>query len=205
LEHGRHFTGLPTPVAIGVDADSSLHIGSTQAWVLPPVGADAKFLEFTGQGLASLEKALVEKQSQLASMSARLIDNSSKGSENADIVRLRYSSEAATLSGIVDVCSALLNWVYAITAIMLRENPDEVEIKLSTDFVSGRLSTKEIAELTESYISGGISAETLVFNLRRGQVYSLDHDDTKEIEDLKENKKAQLKEKTDVKVQNQKS
>jgi hypothetical protein len=199
LEHGRHFTGLPTPVVIGVDSDSTLHIGSTSAWVIPMVGGDAKYLEFTGQGLQSLEKALVEKQSQLASMSARLIDNSSKGSESADIVRLRYSSEAATLAGTVNTVSALLDWVYKTIAKLKGESEESVSIQLSTDFVSGRLSTKEIADLTQAYIEGGISTETLIYNLRRGQVYSINQKDSDEIEAIKTLAK-EKKEKQDVKV-----
>lgn len=55
LEHGRHFTALPTPYVTGIDGDSELKIGSGSAWILPDSSSKAGYLEFTGQGLQALE------------------------------------------------------------------------------------------------------------------------------------------------------
>jgi hypothetical protein len=63
LEHGAHFTGLPTPIITGhnLGEDETFSIGSTTAWVLPNEYTDVKYLEFTGQGLGALESRLVSK------------------------------------------------------------------------------------------------------------------------------------------------
>lgn len=170
LEHGRHFTGLPTPVAIGVDASTTLKVGSMTAWIIPEANGDAKYLEFTGEGLKSLEKALSEKQGQLASLSARLIDNSSRGSESPETVKLRYASENANLVSISRAIEAFMNVIYKSIALMEGMDASEVSIELQRDFVSKALSSKEIKEYVEAYLTGGISKETLVYNLRRGGV-----------------------------------
>lgn len=181
LEHGRHFTGLPTPVVIGVATDTKLKIGSMTAWVLPDKDADAKFLEFTGVGLQSLEKALSEKESQLASLSARLLDSGKNGSEAADAVRLRYMSETASLSSILRATEAFLNLMFKCIAIMEDLNQSEVSIILDKEILSTRLTSNDILKLTESFLQGGMTAETYVFNLRRGDAIAADRSDEEEI------------------------
>ena len=169
LEHGRHFTGLPTPIITGANTDTKLYIGSNQFIVLPDKNANAKYLEFTGQGLASLEKALTEKQSMMASLSARLLDNSSKGSEATDAVKLRYLSETASLTTLVKTINVVLNMLYNIIAESLREDPNSVNITLDTDFLGTQLNHSDMSTLINGYISGAIDLDTLVYNMRLGQ------------------------------------
>lgn len=190
LEHGRHFTALPTPVVSGATSQNELTIGGTSAWILPDPHAKAVFLEFTGQGLQSLEKALVEKQGQLASMSARLLDNSKRGSEAADTVRLRYASETANLAMIARATEALMSKVYATVAIMKDLDPKQIRIQLNKEFLDSRISAKEVVDFVDSYLNGGITEETLVFNLRRGDILDVTRDDDDEIVALRTMKKA---------------
>ena len=186
LEHGRHFTGLPTPVAIGVDASSTLKVGSMTAWIIPNASGDAKYLEFTGEGLKSLEKALSEKQSQLASLSARLIDSSTRGSESPDTIKMRYASENANLVAISRAVEAFLNTVYN-TIVFMESITGKVEIVLNKDFLDKTLTSKEVKEFIESYFEGGISKETLIFNLRKGGVLSPNRSDEDEMASIKSN------------------
>jgi len=186
LEHGRHFTGLPTPVVIGVDESTVLKIGSLTAWIIPNANGDAKYLEFTGEGLASLEKALSEKQSQLASLSARLIDSSTRGSESPETVKLRYASENANLVSVSRSVEAFMNMVYKTIAIMESLDETEVRIDLNKEFLSKTLSSGEVKELIDSYFAGGISKDTLIFNLRRGGVLDPLRSDAAESAAIKE-------------------
>lgn len=169
LEHGRHFTGLPTPVVIGADSSTALYIGSTKFLIIPDKGGDAKYLEFTGQGLQSLEKAMTEKQSLLASMSARLLDNSSRGSEAADAVKLRYMSETASLTTVVDAMSTTLNGVYKLIAQIIGEDHESFKLILDTEFMETTISGPDMTSLFNAYYQGLISKETLVYNLRKGR------------------------------------
>lgn len=180
LEHGRHFTALPTPYVTGVAAGSELNIGSTTAWVLPDPQSKAGYLEFTGQGLQSLEKALQEKQSQLASLSARIMDNSKRGSESSDVVRLRYASETASLVSVVRATEALLSMAYREVAMMKGLDPSQVVIDLNKEFLDTRLTPTQVVDLVDSYLSGGMTTETLIYNLRRGDIIPVSADDKEE-------------------------
>lgn len=168
LEHGRHFTGLPTPYIVGAESQKKMHIGSTQAWIIPDPSAKVGYLEFTGSGLASLEKALAEKQSQLASLSARLIDNSSRGSEAAETVKLRYMSETASLRSIVRSAEAFLNLVYNAIAQMEGLGQASVSITLFKDFLASKMSAAELKAWTEAYLKGAVTKEMLIHALRTG-------------------------------------
>jgi hypothetical protein len=190
LEHGRHFTGLPTAVVSGVDASTVLKIGSMTAWVLPDKDAKATFLEFTGQGLKSLENAMKEKENQLASLSARMLGNSSNGSEAADTVRLRYMSETASLSSVARAVEAGLNLAYKMIASMESLDPKDVSIFLDKAFLNTKMSGAELLKMTESYLTGGISVDSYVFNLRRGDLIPTTKSDDEEKADLIEMKSA---------------
>lgn len=185
LEHGRHFTGLPTPWITGAESEAKMNIGSTSAWVIPDPNAKVGYLEFTGTGLGSLEKALAEKQSQLASLSARLVDNSTRGSEAAETVRLRYMSETASLLGIVRAVEALVNQVYSTIAIM-EGYTEEVQIKLNTDFLDQRLTPQGLTAWIDAYLAGGVSKEMLLYALKRGDAMPPPGMDAGEIPDRPE-------------------
>lgn len=184
LEHGRHFTGLPTPVIIGGEMDGALHIGSTKFLVIPHKQGDAKYLEFTGQGLQSLEKAMTEKQGLLASMSARLLDNSTRGSEAAEAVKLRYSSETASLKTVVKAVNQALSITYKKLAEFIREDADSVVIELGTDFMEAQLSASEMATLFEGYFKGAVSKNTLIYNMRKGRRLDPNVTDIEEMSNL---------------------
>lgn len=185
LEHGRHFTGLPTPIITGANSDTALHIGSNQFIVLPDKNANAKYLEFTGQGLKSLETALAEKQSMLASLSARLLDNSSKGSEATDAVKLRYLSETASLTTVVKTINVVLNMLYNIIATSLLENPNSVSIRLDTDFLGSTMTAAEMTALFNGYLGGAMDIDTLVYNLRVGRRLDPDLENAEVIKNIK--------------------
>jgi len=116
LETGRHFVGLPQPIVSGATAETALYVGSSKAWVLPNKDAKAYYLEFLGQGLDGLAKALAEKEGQMAQFSAQLTDTSTRGSEAEGTVRLRYSTDAANLSDIASAAELGLNRIYGIIA-----------------------------------------------------------------------------------------
>lgn len=181
LEHGRHFTGLPTPYIIGGQSEGGMAIGSTRAWIIPDPSAKVGYLEFTGQGLQSLEKAMSEKQAQLASLSARLIDNSSRGSEAADTVKLRYLSETASLATVVLAAEAFLSLVY--NAIAKMEGLEPVTIQLNKHFLDGKMSAQELTAWVGAYLQGGISKEMLLYNLKRGDALPPPGTDQGEIPD----------------------
>lgn len=184
LEWGRHIVGLPTPVVSGVDSSTKLSIGGTAAWVLPVVEAKAYYLEFQGQGLKSLEIAMSDKISLMSSMSARLVDNSTRGSEAAETVRLRYMSESAGLIHIIGSIETGCTILYNMLAQLLKTT--EVTVQFSKEILGVGVSFKDLKILFEAYLTGSISKETLVYNLRRLDAIDPNRTDQEEMAAIKE-------------------
>lgn len=185
LEWGRHIVGLPTPVVSGVDSGTSLKIGGTSAWILPVVEAKAYYLEFLGQGLGSLEKAMTDKVALMSTMSARLVDSSTRGSEAAETVRLRYMSESASLIHIITAVESGFNMLYNMLA-KLKKIQEKVSIKFSREILGTQISFKDLAVLFEAYLNGSISKETLLYNLRRLDAIDPNRSDEDELGAIKE-------------------
>lgn len=184
LEHGRHFCGLPTPIVSGADIGTAkFRIGGSQAWVLPGVDAKAYYLEFTGQGLLSLEKALQEKEAQLSSLSVNVLDRASRGSESADTVRLRYTSETASLAMVVSAAEALMGLAYS-TAMAMSGQSEIVKFIFAKQFIGGALSATEVQKYSEVYLTGGMSVESYVDVLRRGGALPANRGDQEEMSSL---------------------
>lgn len=175
LEHGRHMTGGPTPVVTGVSDDGStkLKIGSATAWLLP-VGADAKFLEFKGEGLGALEKAVAEKRDLMAALGAKLLQGDPARDETAEAVRLRHSGEHARLRTIAESAgqafSALLRWHVWWATAAGEVDADTAKASLTTEFVESKLSPEERKVLLLEWQSGAISHRTYYEALVRGNV-----------------------------------
>lgn len=185
LEWGRHIVGLPTPVVSGVDSGTKLSIGGTAAWVLPTPDAKAYYLEFQGQGLLSLEKAMTDKIGLMSSLSARLVDSSSKGSEAAEAVRLRYVNEAASLIHIIGAIETGLIIVFNQLA-KLRRDVGQIKISLQRDVMGSTVTFSDMKVLFEAYLNGSVSKETLIYNLRRLDALDPNREDSAELGAIKD-------------------
>ena len=173
LEHGRHFTALPTPYVTGIDGDSELKIGSGSAWILPDSSSRAGYLEFTGQGLQALEKAVEEKRSIMASLGASLLQTEKTGVESAEAVRLRQNSESSVLVGAV--LSVQEGIAKALSLMAEWEGVSgDIEVELNTDFSDTKISAQDLTALMGAWQSGGISHETFLHNMKKGEVIAND-------------------------------
>jgi len=171
LETGRHFLGFPQPVVTGATTETELYVGGTRAWVLPNDKAKAYYMEFLGQGLKALSDALKEKNDEMAVFSAMLQNRSVRGSEAEGTVRLRYSSDAASLVTVAQSSESILNKTYRIIASWYDpELTPEPEIVLNKDFLSDRLTYNELTALTKAWVEGGLSDDEYRYNLQRGEI-----------------------------------
>ena len=169
LEHGRHFTALPTPYVTGIDGDSELKIGSGSAWILPDSSSKAGYLEFTGQGLQALEKAVDEKRNIMAGLGASLLQTQKSGVESAEAVRLRQNSEASVLVGAVLSVQEGIAKALSIMAEWEGVSGD-IEVSLNTDFSDSKINAQDLTALMGAWQSGAISHETFLHNMKKGEV-----------------------------------
>lgn len=201
LEHGRHFTALPTPVVKGVDTDDngspvSLEIGSSTAWLLPR-DADAKMLEFNGKGLVHLENALKEKSALMTQLGARNLEQGARASETAEALRLRQAGDFATLGTISDCVGTLLTNVIRIMAwwsdITTQVNDELLYVAMSKDYFESRLTPAMLTSLVQAWQNGALGFRDLYEQLVRGEVIdpSRDYEDVlKDVQDETELRKS---------------
>jgi hypothetical protein len=121
----------------------------------------------------------------MASISARLVDSSTRGSEAAETVRLRYMSESATLIHIIGSIESGAMMMYNMLAKMMKA-PQTVTIKFNRELLGIGITFKDIDVLFKAYLSGSVSKETLVYNLRRLEAIDPSRTDEEELEAIKE-------------------
>ncbi len=186
LENGRHWCGTPQPWVSGVAGTATLTIGGQNAWKFSDANAKAGMLEFTGQGLTALEKALTEKEAQMAVLGARLLEGQpTRVQETAEAVRTRHRGEESVLATIASTFSQgitqLLKWTAEWMSVL---NADTVQFELNREFFDVKLSPQELTALVTAWQSGAISFTTLFFNLKRGEVMAPERTEEDEKTDI---------------------
>jgi len=180
LENGAHWTGVPTPVFLGEfisdddDEITEVKLGSTSGINLVADG-DAKFLEFTGQGLEALEKRAEKKEQMMAVLGARILAQEKKMVESAETASIHRAGESSILASIANSISSVLTRLLRITRDWSGVNEsEEVRIELNTDFIPTKLTAQELTAIVQSWQSGGISTEELYWNLQKGEIVQSD-------------------------------
>lgn len=177
LEHGRHFTGLPTAFAAGFDANKTYKIGSAAAWVSTDVQAKASYLEFTGQGLDCLVKALEQKEQQMAVLGARMLQQEKKVAETENTALLRTTGEQASLSQIAITASESFAMIYRLALwwksaadSTLEDAGGKVKVELNTDFNPTQMQPALVSALVSAAQQGYLSKDSVVTQLKRGEL-----------------------------------
>lgn len=176
-KHGLHFTALPTAWVSGFSKSATLEIGSRTAWVTDVIGAQAGFLEFTGQGLTTFERAMDRDERLMAVLGTRMLEAQKRVGETAEAIELRQSGENSVLStvslSVSDSLTQVLRWVYWWNST--EETPDEIGddrvlIQLNTDFTSRGMASEEITAIVSAWQANAISRETMFELFRKGEV-----------------------------------
>lgn len=177
LEHGRHFTALPTLYLSGVNDDEPVAVGAGAVIKLADPAAKAGYAEFTGQGLQSLETALATKEQQMAMLGASIVAAGPKGVESAEAARIRISGENSLLMGIVSTIEQVLNIALTFAAKWATMQGDEnVMVKLNRDFIDQSLDAQALTGLLEAVQAGKLSLEDFLFSLQQAEMLRPDTD-----------------------------
>jgi hypothetical protein len=176
-KHGLHFTALPTAYVSGFDKSANLRIGSSTAWVAENPGATAGFLEFSGQGLMTFERAMDRDERQMAILGSRMLEETKRVGETAEAIELRQSGENSVLMtlalSVSDSVSHVLRWIYwwnSTESSPETISEDLVLLQLNTDFSARGMTSNEITAVVSAWRAGAISQETMFDLFRRGEV-----------------------------------
>ncbi|HOC57297.1 MAG TPA: DUF4055 domain-containing protein [Verrucomicrobiota bacterium] len=177
FKHGLHFTALPTAWVSGFDKGASLRIGSSTAWVSETPGATAGFLEFTGQGLTTHERAMDRDERLMSILGSRMLEDMKKVGETATAIELRQAGEYSILGNVAlsvsESLTQVLRWVYWWNST--EELPDDVKseqvlMTLNTDFSTKGLASQDIQAIVAAWQAGAISQDSMYDLFRRGEV-----------------------------------
>lgn len=175
LEYGRLFTALPVYYAPGTDADGAAeyHIGPNTVWEVPQ-GSEPGILEYKGTGLGALEKALADKERQIAAIGGRLMPGSSKSvSESNNQTTLREANEQSLLLNVIqaaqDGMRMVLRWwlMWRDVALASTEN---LRYEINQDFLSTPIGAREIRAIQMLYQDGFIPVDVLFEYFRKAEL-----------------------------------
>lgn len=177
LEHGAHFTGLPTAWIAGYKPEKEgdkMYIGSSSAWVFADKDAKVGYLEFTGAGLESLEKRLAIKETQMAVVGARMLEPQKRAVETSETESIHRKGEESMLSSVSQSISLGVTTALKWLTEWAGADPSAVELELNRDFFPVGLTPQQIAALVSAWQQGAISDQTLFDNLQAGEIIDAD-------------------------------
>ncbi len=168
---GLHKTAFPVPWIQGVDADDQhkFVISESIIWLLP-AGASAEYLEFHGDGLGALERAVDRTDRYMSKLGAQMLEDKKKVTETAEALNVRSSGETASLSDISISCSEAFTKAVRMMARLVDEDPDKCQITLNTDFEAGGMSSQDLLGLVTAKREGLMTMEDYAWNLQRGEL-----------------------------------
>lgn len=172
LEHGAHFVGLPTPYVFGT-AEAPATIGPTVVWHAVETDVQVGMLEFTGGGLATLERLLDRKEQQMAVLGARMLFPEKKAAEAAETASMHRQGENSALAALALAVARALSEAMTIARDWIGAS-GETGIALNTDYLPTPMSPQMLVALIQAVQSGNISRRTFFANLQRGEIVAAD-------------------------------
>jgi hypothetical protein len=150
---------------------------ASAAWTTETIGATAGFLEYTGQGLGTFERAMDRDERLMAILGVRLLETQKRVGEAAEAIELRQSGENSVLGTLAQGAGAsltqVLRWAYcwnSTESLPDDVSSDQVVLELNTDFSTKGLSAQELTAAVAAWQNGAISRETMLHLFRRGEV-----------------------------------
>jgi hypothetical protein len=161
----------------GFEKTASLRIGSSAAWVAEAPGATAGFLEFTGQGLTTFERAMDRDERLMTVLGSRMLEDAKKVGETATAIELRQSGEYSILGGVAfsvsESLTQVLRWVYwwNSTEVLPDDvSSEQVLMQLNSDFSTKGLASQDVQAIVGAWQAGAISQDSMLELFRRGEV-----------------------------------
>ena len=173
LEHGRHFTALPTPWFSGVKGEElgdAVHIGSGKAIVLPPPEARAGYMEFKGDGLKTLQVASEAKETMMARLGARLLEEKRKGVESAESARIHASGEESVAVQVARSTEFGIEKALMFMAIWENLSETDISVEVNKDLIDARMDPAMLDSILKTKQAGEMSDKSFTYNLARGEL-----------------------------------
>lgn len=169
LENGRHWCGIPQPYLAGFPDKPEWQIGGSRIWSSSDPNAKASFLEFTGQGLGALEKAIEEKEEKLAVLGMRILETAKKASEKPEALKLRMLGDVSVLQAVARTVSQGLTLALGWALEWMSASSENLVVQLNQDYDEEGMTSQDLQALIAAWQGDAISYRTLYANLEKGE------------------------------------
>ena len=175
--HQMFMTGQETLVFSGVDSGWQPSVVGAGVWIaLTSPEAKAYYVGVSGAGIGAIRQAITDERAVAIAEGARLFTQQNSGSraESGEALRLRYSSESASLVDVAKASAAGLEKALRFAAQLVGADPDLCIVEPNLEFIDVRMTATDALALTQVWMQGGISYDTLYANLARGELADQD-------------------------------
>lgn len=184
MEHGAHYVGLPTPYVWGIrEEEIPTTIGPEKVWAGSSTDVQVGMLEFTGQGLGSIEKLLDRKEGQMAILGARMLFPEKKAVEAAETASMHRQGENSSLASLTLAVARALGEALTIARDWMGLQGD-IAVTLNTDYFPAPMTAQALTALVGAVQAGVISQDTFFDNLQRGEIIAADRTFEDEMADI---------------------
>lgn len=171
--HQLYMSGQETLVAINGPAPSAVGAGVVHSMTgSEGVVPDLKYVSPTCSGIDAHLKAIEDNRTAAIQAGARLLEQSNAVQESGSARQLRFASETATLTSIVQTSCALLERALRDVAMLEGLNENEVIVTPPKDLLANTMTPTEFAALFGTYQSGAMSWDTFYQKGQEGGIYS---------------------------------
>lgn len=169
LEHGLHFTGLPTPYIAGHTFDEGVEVrlGSKTLFAFDDPNAKVEFASFGSEGLAGLEKALERKEQHMAALGARMLMPEGAGVESGEALAIRRGGENSALGKVADSVSRSMELLIE-TMGDWEGHSEAVSFRLNTDYLPTTMTAQELTAAIAAVDRGYMSQQEFFDLLKAG-------------------------------------
>ena len=176
LEHGLHYTGLPTLCVAGdgFDADAKISVGSLSAIITSDSTAKVWYAEVKGD-FKGLENTMQGKEAKMAVLGASVFADEKKGVESEATARIRQSGQTSLLSGVVTAVEETLTAALQCVADWMGA-AGKVSVTLNREFVDTKMDGPTLVGLVAAFQSGALTIEQFLYNLQQGDLLAPDTD-----------------------------
>lgn len=152
--------------------NDKVYVGSGTAIISSNENADGKFIEYTGGGLAPLEKALASKEQQMAILGARMLEPMKKGVEAADAASIHRKGEESLLSSIAKAISLCMTAALKTYVEWAGFDPTNVLVTVNDNFHISGMSDQGISARVSAWQQGapGFSDQSFFDQMQKGEV-----------------------------------
>lgn len=167
-----YYVSAPIPVITGFKAEEDLTATVGSIWTFESPDTEAKYLEFSGAGVAAIKDQLDDIKADMAAAGSRILSNEKAAAEAAETLEIRRASENSVLAALANTISRKIT--DALKWIAYWQGLDEMDISflLNTDFTPSRITPQEIQVLMAAVQAGQLSQESFYSALQKGEIVS---------------------------------